>query len=278
MLASLNRATFVFSSLLRKLLNSIFGPRLWIIRFFSLSPNGESYFLSLMLGMLARLGQVDGKICNRESQVIDHFLSRELGLLSHSKLRAMRIFSDVRHSRTSFDFYAQEFAKKYSLYPGMRYCALDLLFSLALADGLLTSAEEKHLKRAARAFSLSDEDYKNTLKSFKARATWQRSYKSGGQSKGDNYSSQRSKKSGGGARSSTSSRTRPASRADSYSVLGCTPSDDLKTVKSAYRKLVKRYHPDSLRNQGLPQEMMDKARERFLLIQEAWEDIESRKS
>jgi DnaJ-class molecular chaperone len=59
--------------------------------------------------------------------------------------------------------------------------------------------------------------------------------------------------------------------ADYYKVLGVDADADQKVIKSAYRRLARRYHPDVARGRS--------AASKFLLIQEAYEvlsDLEKR--
>ncbi|MEM6640616.1 MAG: co-chaperone DjlA [Pseudomonadota bacterium] len=60
---------------------------------------------------------------------------------------------------------------------------------------------------------------------------------------------------------------------DAYKVLGVASSVDDKTLKTAYRRLMNRHHPDKLIARGLPQEMMNEARQQTQAIQSAYEAI-----
>ncbi len=63
---------------------------------------------------------------------------------------------------------------------------------------------------------------------------------------------------------------RKTARVDLYrKILGVTPADDEKTLKKAYRKLVKMYHPDTIVNGTDAQKKM--AEDKFLEIQSAYE-------
>jgi DnaJ-class molecular chaperone len=57
--------------------------------------------------------------------------------------------------------------------------------------------------------------------------------------------------------------TKKKATTDYYQVLGVDPDAELRTIRSAYRRLVRRYHPDVARNKD--------AGKRFLVIQEAYE-------
>jgi DnaJ like chaperone protein len=62
-----------------------------------------------------------------------------------------------------------------------------------------------------------------------------------------------------------------ASKADPYKVLEIAQNIPDAAVKKAYRKLVVKYHPD--KTQDLGEEYQQQARNRFLAIQDAYEQI-----
>ena len=49
-------------------------------------------------------------------------------------------------------------------------------------------------------------------------------------------------------------------------------------IKIAYRRKRKEFHPDTLLSKGLPEELLDKAKEKFIEIQSAFEEIEKQKN
>ena len=61
--------------------------------------------------------------------------------------------------------------------------------------------------------------------------------------------------------------------AEAYAVLGASANDSADELKRKYRELAKKNHPDALRAQGLPEEMVGKATERMSRINEAWAKI-----
>lgn len=65
---------------------------------------------------------------------------------------------------------------------------------------------------------------------------------------------------------------RPAAkRLDPYQVLGLAASASDSEIKSAYRKLVKKYHPDAL--QGMGDDVVKEAEATFRQIQSAYEEL-----
>ncbi len=39
---------------------------------------------------------------------------------------------------------------------------------------------------------------------------------------------------------------------DYYAIMGVKPTDDLKTIKTAYRRLARKYHPDVSKENRMP--------------------------
>ena len=66
-----------------------------------------------------------------------------------------------------------------------------------------------------------------------------------------------------------------SSLVDAYRTLGVSPSATDAEVKTAYRRLMRRYHPDKFASKELPEEMMRVAHERTQKIQAAWEAIKT---
>ena len=66
--------------------------------------------------------------------------------------------------------------------------------------------------------------------------------------------------------------------ADAYAILGVDQNMSFKEIKTAYQRKRKEFHPDSLVSKGLPEELLDKAKEKFIEIQSAFEEIEKQKS
>ena len=110
----------------------------------------------------------------------------------------------------------------------------ELLFELAMADGVLHISEEHLLKEVPNIFKIRSELFEE----LKTKFTNQES--------------------------------------DAYLVLGVTKDMSLSDIKKEYQKKRREFHPDTLISKGLPEELLEKAKEKFIQIQQAYEEIESK--
>jgi DnaJ like chaperone protein len=65
--------------------------------------------------------------------------------------------------------------------------------------------------------------------------------------------------------------------AQAYRVLECTPQNSNEELSLAYRRQLSRHHPDKLKANGLPDSMIEHAKQRTQQIIEAWELVRERR-
>lgn len=66
--------------------------------------------------------------------------------------------------------------------------------------------------------------------------------------------------------------------AKNYSILDCKPTDSNDVIKSAYKKLIKDFHPDVIASKGLPEEFTKFAADKFTKISQAYEEIKKERN
>jgi DnaJ like chaperone protein len=79
---------------------------------------------------------------------------------------------------------------------------------------------------------------------------------------------------GDGTTAGVTSETRLA---EAYKVLECTPQNSNEELSLAYRRQLSRHHPDKLKANGLPESMIEHAKQRTQQIIEAYELIRARR-
>jgi DnaJ like chaperone protein len=63
---------------------------------------------------------------------------------------------------------------------------------------------------------------------------------------------------------------------DHYQVLGVNKNMSFSEIRQIYLKKRKEFHPDMLISKGLPEELIEKAKIKFIEIQEAYEELEKK--
>ena len=205
------------------------------------------YFRKIILEgfgkMMGFISKADGHVSKIEVDVASGCL-RSLGLTEEEYQFCAKAFNGARNlSSTAFGACASNFASVVT--PEARTLVYEMLWIVAAADGVLAEGEDRLLREAARHLEIDPTLYHY----FKRR-----------------YFAADNGPSGGG-------RSRKSDLDKAYAKLGCSPSDTEDAIKSAYRKLAMRYHPDHLRAEGMPDGMISRANQSMAEINAAWDLI-----
>lgn len=203
----------------------------------------NSHFLDGLSGMLAKIAKADGHVSKSEIQVVEKvFYSLDL---SETRLKRCKdVFRAAKDDDEPIETYAHKFTE-YSSHDA-RSLAYEILWEVAVADGSLSPSVDNLLKRVVRALGLGMDIY----------YYYRRLHTAGYSGAENGYA---------GSRMNTESELEEA-----YRTLGCSPSDSDDDVRSAYRKQAKKYHPDKLRAEGVPESIIEKATQRMAKINNAW--------
>lgn len=225
-----------------KVENAAFGRRRGR-RFASISSSDRSMiFCASVAAMLAKMAKADGVVSRVEIAHVEQAFAR-LGFTPHARRYAVDVFRRAKDDSHSIYEYAREFAHAVDSVE-MREFLYEILWDVAVADGHVSHEELVILQRIPRALGIRIDWYGYFASRYFADANR------------------------GGP------RTAPRDAlADAYAVLGAKASDSADDLKRKYRELAKKNHPDALRAQGLPEEMVGKATERMTRINAAWTAI-----
>ena len=205
----------------------------------------EVVFLTAVGALLAKLAKADGHVDASEIAAAERAFVR-LGLTPGNRAICIQAFRAAKADSHSIFDYAESFAAVARGEP-LRQLMYDLLWDVACADGEVSADERRILEMIVTPLRI-----RPSL-----------------------FAEQRARRLGGraGAR-----RRTPSGAPSPYEILGCAPTATDDEVRRAYRAQAKKHHPDLLRAQGLPEEMVARATAQMARINAAWEEIKRARS
>lgn len=202
-------------------------------------------FCASAAAILAKMAKADGVVTPDEIRSVETAF-RRLGFDRTARDYAINVFRRAKDDSHTIYEYAAEFAAAVDSVQ-VRELFYELLWDLACADGMVSGNELAILMRIPVTLMI--------------RPDWFEFYRR--ERLGDSRSRGRS----------TSHQAAAPTLEEAYRTLGVAPSANDADVKKAYRDLAKKNHPDLLRAQGLPEELIGKANEKMSRINEAWAKI-----
>lgn len=222
----------------------------------------EEQILWYLFSMLAKLAKADGHVSEREvrtaEKVFDCF-----DLAARRRKFCARVFNEAKDSSRSIFSYARLFRRNIDD-EATRLFVYELLWDVACSDGYLHPEEKQILREICQHLGIEESyfsiNYRRRMATFteqgesreessrrserKSERTYERAYQSGS-----------------------------SSILEAYAILGCEPNASAVELKSAYRAAAMKYHPDRLRQNGVPEEMIAKATDKMAQLNAAWDDI-----
>ena len=221
------------------LVGSVMGSRMTSRAKFRRNTNNLDHqvaFFTALFACLAKIAKADGRVSEEEVSKIESFISNKFNFSDQERNFAINIFQKAKSDRTSFDAYAKQLHQLLSSSPNSLLVFYELLFELAMADGVMHENEEKLLKKIPSIFGFDKNVFKDLYNKYVGKIS------------------------------------------NAYEILGVTKDMSLDEIKKVYRVKRKEFHPDALISKGLPEELIEKAKEKFIEIQAAFEIIEKEKN
>ncbi len=206
-------------------------------------------YLTLLASMMAKMSKADGHIDESEIRAAERAFVK-LGLSEIQEQLCIFAFRNALHESYGIEHYATRMIELGFSYE-VRLIAYEILWDIACADGILDQSEKAFLELLERWLKLS-------------AGTFSRCYGQRVHASSDEESHYEQKQ---------EPPHRKDSLSEAYDTLGCNPSATDEELKRAYRTLAKKFHPDILRAQGMPESFMKKANEHMARINAAWEEI-----
>ncbi|MDD0824577.1 co-chaperone DjlA [Mannheimia sp. AT1] len=233
--------------------SSIFGKNL----------TRQLLFTKTTFAVLGHIAKAKGRVTEADIELARALMAR-LKLDSATQKMAQNAFSLGKDADFPLRQVIQEFREACGQRADLLRFFVEVQMQAALQDGELDANEQRILFAIAETMGMSRFQFEQMLSMIIAA----QQFRAGGfyqQHTGGYQQSQ-------GGYGNYQQPAKPSIDA-AYTVLGVTAQDDQNTVKRAYRKLMNEHHPDKLAAKGLPDEMMELAKEKAQQIQSAYDLI-----
>ena len=257
---------------------------------------GQKRFLSSLAALLAKMAKADGVVTLDERDKVSSIWVK-LGLTIEQSQYCSQAFNIAQNDGVNLHRYVQEFvATQFGI--DAREFLYGLMWDVACADGILHKKEKtilqelpnalglppdsydiyygRHIRNGRLAVDAEVEEQKNAARQ-KAEDSRRRAHEEA-RRRAEEYARRRAEEESRRKRERTDKGFSSVSGIDSaYALLGCSAHASNAELKTAYRKAAMRWHPDRLRAEGVPQELIDKATERMKTLNSAWDIIKKRR-
>ena len=204
--------------------------------------------LGLFVALVAKVAKADGHVDALEAQLVGAMfddISKVFPEPAKTKDILKRIFNEEKENLANTQQIAEALANATKRNPAQQEQFMGFLIQLAFADGEVSQGEEEILATIAEALAFDPNKYhaifdqfEQMMKNVQPKVTIE----------------------------------------DAYKVLGVSKDDDMSTIKKAYRKLVRQYHPDIIKSQNKGEEYIKEATQKTQEINQAYEMIKKAKS
>jgi len=200
----------------------------------------------LVMGYVAK---ADGRVTEDEIQAARSVMHR-MQLRPEDVRRAIDLFTEGKQPDTNIEPRVHRLRQTCGHQPELIQAFLEVQLEIALSQGSMSAEERSVLWRIADILGVG----RVALAQLEAVLRAQRSF-------GQGFAGQ----------------PRAADLTAAYQALGIDSTATDKEVKTAYRRLMNQHHPDKLVAKGLPDSMMEVAKERTREIRAAYEVIKERR-
>ena len=203
----------------------------------------KQVFLQVLFTALGQIAKADGRVSPEEIAHTENII-KDFALDAEGRQQAIDWFQQGVNNQGHYQELLQEFNVLSRTRPELKQVMLEVLISLAMADGQLDSQEESILLDIAAGLGINKAAFQHILRAIKGQAGFQ------------------------------NSQPNSVGQLDeAYKALGVNATDSDKEIKTAYRRLMSRHHPDKLIAQGVPEDAVRLATQKSQAIQSAYEVI-----
>ena len=203
--------------------------------------------LGLFVALVAKVAKADGRVDALEAQLIGIMFEDIASVFPEpqkTKELLKEIFAEEKEKKGDLSAIAQTLGAAIKRDKQKQHQFMGFLIQLAFVDGEVSKSEEEVLATIAEAFAFDPKAYHAIFERFEQMIR----------------------------------HMQPKENVDdAYKLLGVTPQDSMDTIKKAYRKLIREYHPDIIKAQGKDDAYLQEATAKTQEINQAYEMIKKYK-
>nr|WP_321267691.1 DnaJ domain-containing protein [uncultured Sulfurimonas sp.] len=203
--------------------------------------------LGLFVALVAKVAKADGKVDALEAELVGIMFDDISNIFPEpqkTKDILKEIFNEEKDRTNNIQDIANALSRATKRDKAKQQQFMGFLIQLAFVDGEVSKSEELVLQTIASELEFDPDAYHAIFDQFEKMM----------------------------------SNIQPkANISDAYKLLGVSENDDMNTIKKAYRKLIREYHPDIIKSQGKGEAYMKEATEKTQEINQAYEMIKKSK-
>jgi DnaJ like chaperone protein len=208
----------------------------------------NALFFPATFRIMGHIAKADGRVSEQEVAAA-RAIMHSLRLDAEQTRRAIDYYTEGKQADFDAQRAVRELRSALWAHPQLAYFFMEIQLHAAVAGNGLGEAPRQRLRRIAAQLGIAAADYAQ----LEALARWRSGARPAGQASGEGQ------------------------LAEAYRVLDIEAAASDAQVVKAYRRQMSRHHPDKLQANGVPESMLEHAKERTQQIRAAYELIRTRR-
>jgi DnaJ like chaperone protein len=215
--------------------------------------NPQQLFFRATFCVMGKLAKADGRVSESEIAFAREVMTR-MGLSDVRRREAIDCFNEGKDETFDIAEVLRPLAIVLRNRAAVKLMFVEIQLQAAMADGEITAAEQSVLQQLFAQLQFTQQEVELLMSRMRAEDNFRRHSWESHQQSGFNDA---------------------GLLADAYGVIGVSPEASDAEVKKAWRKLMSQHHPDKLIAKGLPEDMVQLAKEKTQEIQAAYDRIKA---
>ncbi|GGB83815.1 co-chaperone protein DjlA [Marinobacterium zhoushanense] len=213
--------------------------------------NPQQLFFRATFTVMGKVAKADGRVSETEINFAREVMAR-MNLSEEKRREAIECFSEGKQAEFEISSVLLPLGALLRHRSAVKLMFVEIQLQAAMADGEVSPAEQALLSEICRMLQFTPDEAQALLSRIRAEQAFREQA----------YRAHQDPQQFSGA-----------TLEQAYGVLGVEPSASDAEVKKAWRRLMSQHHPDKLVSKGLPEEMIQLAKEQTQEIQAAYDQI-----